>query len=86
MIVGDSSALIALYRELGAELLLIDDKRAKSFARLNDVKVIGSLGVLILAKEQGLILTVKDDIEALERSDVYLSGTLIKKVLQLAGE
>ena len=77
---------IALYRELGAELLLIDDKRAKSFARLNDVKVIGSLGVLILAKEQGLIPTVKDDIEALERSDVYVSGTLIRKVLQLVGE
>ena len=77
---------IALYRELGAELLMIDDRRAKSFAQLNGINVIGSLGVLILAKEHGLIPLIKNDIEKLQQSSVYISGTLLKRVLQIVGE
>jgi predicted nucleic acid-binding protein len=77
---------ITLYKELDAEVLLIDDNRAKKYAILNDVKVIGSLGVLIKAKEEGYIEQVKPLVEAIMKSEVYISDKLILKVLELCGE
>jgi predicted nucleic acid-binding protein len=77
---------ITLYKELDAEVLLIDDNRAKKYAILNDVKVIGSLGVLIKAKEKGYIEQVKPLVEAIMKSEVYISDKLMLKVLELCGE
>jgi len=77
---------ITLYKELGAEVLLIDDNRAKKYAILNNVKVIGSLGVLIKAKEESYIEQVKPLVEAIMKSEVYISDKLMLKVLELCGE
>ena len=79
-------AAIALYKNLNANFLLIDDRRAKSFAKLNDVNVIGSLGVMILAKELGKVKTIREDLEKLLDSDVFISQSLIDRVLVSVGE
>jgi predicted nucleic acid-binding protein len=78
--------VIALYKHLGSDFLLIDDRRAKKFAQLNSVNVIGSLGVMILAKEQGLIDSIRNDLQKLIGSDVFISKSLIDKVLLSVGE
>jgi len=77
---------IALYKHLNSDFLLIDDRRAKKFAQLNSVNVIGSLGVMILAKEKGLIAFIRDDVEKLISSDVFISENLINRVLASVGE
>ena len=77
---------IALYKDRDAKFLLIDDRRAKSFAKLNDVNVIGSLGVMILAKELGEIETIRKDLEKLLDSDIFISENLINRVLSSVGE
>ena len=77
---------IALYKNMEANFLLIDDRRAKSFAKLNDVHVIGSLGVMVLAKELGKIETIREDLEKLLDSDVFISESLIDRVLISVGE
>ncbi len=77
---------IALYEEMNAKFLLIDDKRAKNFAKLNNINTIGSLGVLILAKELGFLKSIKSDINKLQKSKIYISPSLIKKVLKRVGE
>ncbi|CAA6804721.1 MAG: Unknown protein [uncultured Sulfurovum sp.] len=77
---------ITLYKKLDADVLLIDDNRAKKYASLNGVKVIGSLGVLIKAKEKGHIGKVKPLLEELQKSEVYISHKLIEKVLEICGE
>lgn len=77
---------IALYNHLDSNFLLIDDRRAKKFAKLNGVNVIGSLGVMILAKEKGLIESIKDDLEKLKQADIFISESLIDKVLMSVGE
>ncbi len=64
---------------MDACFLLIDDKRAKDFAHLNSINVIGSLGVLLLAKEKGLIKSLKNDLEKLSKSDIFVSERLIEK-------
>ena len=40
-------------------ILLIDDKKGRKIAKLNDIKIIGSLGVLILAKSKNLIHEIR---------------------------
>ncbi len=77
---------IALYKELDADLLLIDDNRAKKYASVNGVRVIGTLGLLIKAKEKGLIDKIEPYLNKLIESDVYISKKLIYKVLELANE
>ena len=71
---------------MDADFLLIDDRRAKSFAKLNDVNVIGSLGVMLLAKEQGIVDFIRSDLEKLIQSDIFISENLINKVLASIGE
>jgi len=59
---------------------------SKKYAILNDVKVIGSLGVLIKAKEEGYIEQVKPLVEAIIKSEPYVSDKLMLKVLELCRE
>jgi predicted nucleic acid-binding protein len=82
---GELEAM-ALYKKLRADFLLVDDKRARKVASLNDIEIIGSQGVLLFAKQQGLIKKIKPFIDKLLSSDIYVSERLIKKTLQLAKE
>lgn len=82
---GETEAMI-LYRQLAADRLLIDDRRGRRVARINDIDVIGSLGVLLAAKQAGFIDAVKPYVLRLAASDVYLSSGLITTVLELAAE
>jgi len=77
---------ITLYKNLDADVLLIDDNRAKKYASLNGVKVIGSLGILIKAKEKGHIEKIKPLLDEIQKSEVYISMKLIEKVLEICGE
>jgi len=77
---------ITLYQNMKADFLLIDDRRAKSFAKLNGIEVIGSLGVMLLAKEKGLIDSLRDDFKKLLDSNLFISKTLINKILNEVGE
>lgn len=77
---------ITLYKELDADVLLIDDNRAKKYAILNNVKVIGSLGILIKAKEKKYIERVKPLLDELRKSEVYISDKLISQVLEICDE
>ena len=79
-------AAICLYKQLSADLLLIDDARAKKVAYLNNLEVMGSLGVLLLAKKKGLITTVKPLLTLLRCSDIFVSEHLLDQVLVMAGE
>ncbi len=54
---GELEAM-ALYKRLHADRLLLDDSRARKVARFNGVQVVGSAGVLLMAKSEGLIPSV----------------------------
>lgn len=82
---GELEAII-LYKELNADILLIDDARAKKFALLNDIKVIGSLGILIKAKENGYISEIKPLLEKIKKSGIYLTDYIINQVLEICNE
>ncbi|MBN1873268.1 MAG: DUF3368 domain-containing protein [Anaerolineae bacterium] len=52
---GESEALI-LAREQNAEMLLIDERAARRKAATLELTTIGTLGVLLMAKDRGLLL------------------------------
>jgi hypothetical protein len=69
-----------------ADKLLIDDQRGLNVTKINNIKTIGSLGVLLLAKQRGLIDNIAPLLSKLDNSDIYLSKQLITNVLELANE
>ena len=82
---GESEAMV-LYKEKNADYLLCDDKKAKKFARNFNIKVIGSLGVLLKAKEAKLITEIAPLIETLRTSQIFIDDKTYEIVLSMAGE
>ncbi|WPD22512.1 MAG: DUF3368 domain-containing protein [Candidatus Electrothrix scaldis] len=82
---GELSSMI-LYKKIGADFLLIDEKLGRKIAKLNNIKVIGSLGVLIEAKKKGIVPSIKPHVEILRASSIYFSSALLDHALKMANE
>ena len=82
---GELEAM-ALYRALGADLLLVDDRRARQTADRYEIEVIGSAGFLLLGKRRGLIPEVKPLLTAMRAAGIYVGQRVEARILRLAGE
>lgn len=82
---GELEAM-ALYKQLSADALLIDDRRARAVAENNQINCIGSLGLLLLAKHRGVIPQISAFVKKLQTSSIYYDDELLAKVLSLAKE
>jgi predicted nucleic acid-binding protein len=71
---------------LGIEQVVMDDLAARCVAEQVGLKPIGTLGILLAAKLAGVIPSVSEKIEALQASGMYLSESLIQRLLIEAGE
>lgn len=84
---GGESEAIALSVELNAGLLLIDEKLGRAIALKYQVQTIGLLGVLLKAKEKGLISEIRPIlISLIENASFYISESLFRQVILAAGE
>jgi predicted nucleic acid-binding protein len=79
------AAAIALAAERGHGVL-IDEKLGRAVAEGLKLKVIGTVGVLLLARRRNLIPAVKPLLEDLKTSGHRLSEELIQEALRRAGE
>ena len=82
---GETAAM-QLYKELDADYLLIDDKRGRKVAAINQIKTIGTMGVLLQAKRAGLVASIAPLLASIDASPVFISRSLLETVLELAGE
>lgn len=82
---GEAEAII-LAKELNADLLILDEKLGRQYAEKLSIKITGTLGILLKAKEKGLINSIRYLLNILVVNGIWLNPKLIEKVLNLAGE
>ncbi|MCL2043048.1 MAG: DUF3368 domain-containing protein [Treponema sp.] len=82
---GESEAL-SLYWETNADFLLIDEKRGRIIAQRNKIKIIGTMGILLFAKQRGLIIQIKPLLDVLNKNGFRISDVLYLNILERAGE
>jgi Predicted nucleic acid-binding protein, contains PIN domain len=86
LVVDDGEAeAIALALEKGWQRI-VDDRKARSWAKRLGIRIIGTAGVLIRAKQAGLIPSVKPLLEAMQQEGFRMDPVLMAEVLRLAGE
>ena len=78
--------VLGLAKEIQAELILVDEEKARKSAIMAGFDVMGILGVLRTAKKLGLVTSIRADIEELQRKKFRLSEKIIRQVLQETGE
>lgn len=82
---GEAEA-VALAHEIAADLVLIDERRGREVAARFGLRVLGLAGVLIEAKQRGLLIEIKPHLDALINSGFRISQRLYARILQAAGE
>ena len=69
-----------------APILFLITPLCEQRPRLFGLKVTGTIGVLLKAKKQGLIKSLKEEIEKLQRSGFWIKKDFIKEILGAVGE
>lgn len=82
---GESESIV-LAIERNAKYLIIDEYRGRLIAEQYGVKIVGVLGILVQAKQKGLISSVSDEITKLRAIGFRLNQRLVEKVLRRLGE
>ncbi len=78
--------VLALAEERAARLVIIDEFRGRRYAQRLELTLTGTLGLLLLAKEHGLVATVAPLLAELQEAGLYLDPDLAARVLRLARE
>jgi uncharacterized protein len=79
-------AAIALAEELKADRLLIDERAGRKLAQTLGLPIIGTMGILLLAKEAGLLAVIAPLLDDLIDHGTWISPAFYQQVLQMAGE
>jgi predicted nucleic acid-binding protein len=82
---GGAEAIV-LALELNADLLLIDDRDARNLAKKLGLQVMGTLGVIALAKYKGLIPNAELVADRLIEGSFWISRRILEKFLRELGE
>lgn len=82
---GEAEAII-LASEISADLIIMDEKLGRYYAKHADLKVTGTLGVLAKAKELGFIKEIKPLVKELIEKDFWISEKTLEAFLILVGE
>lgn len=82
---GEAQAISLAIAE-NARALLLDEQLARGIARKKGLPVVGTLGVLVAAKESGLLAAVKPVLDMMVAQGRHLSERLYMQVLVAAGE
>ena len=77
---------IALALSLPGSTLIIDEAAGRRAARELGIRMTGTLGILLKAKNQGIIPAVRPLLQKLQAANFRMSETLITAILTEAGE
>jgi predicted nucleic acid-binding protein len=82
---GEASAM-ALALEKEECLLIIDEFKGRREARQLGLNYTGTMGILIVAKEKGLISSVTEIIKEIGKTNFRISDKLLKEIKKKSGE
>jgi predicted nucleic acid-binding protein len=78
--------VMLLAKEIATDLVIMDDKLARRYAKHLGLTVTGTAGVLLRAKSIGVINEVAPVLDKLIQNGLYISTEVYRDVLRLAGE
>ena len=82
---GETEVLSWAYLQPGYEAI-VDDKAARNCAVALGIPVRGTIGVVLLAKREGLVPALEPLLGQLEQAGLRIDDVLRRKALELAGE
>ncbi|HEV7350124.1 DUF3368 domain-containing protein [Telluribacter sp.] len=82
---GESST-IALALEIPGCTVILDDYKARQVAEKLNLKITGTVGLLVKAKLTGIIPSIRPFLSKIRQSNFRLSNKIEEEALRLAGE
>ncbi len=83
--VGEAETIV-LAGEINADWVLMDEKKGRRKLTQMGISKIGTLGILLKAKQVGLLTAIRPEIEKLRQQGFSISQDVIDAVLQQANE
>jgi len=83
--IGEASVIYTATRN-GIDTVAVDEKAGRRIARIHGLKVTGSLGILIKAKQLKLIPNLGDCLTRMREHGIWISSDLVTQSLRQANE
>ena len=77
---------LELALERHAELVIIDERIGRNVAEYLGLRITGTLGVLVKARQQRLILSFRGEVAAMRREGIHYHPRLIDRLAPMVGE
>lgn len=81
---GEAEA-IALALTRNADLLLMDERKGRAKAKALGLHVVGTIGVLLIASAQGIVIDLAADLKSLRSNGFRISDGLLERILMVVG-
>jgi len=82
---GESTAL-SLAFEIPDSTVILDDLKARKFARNLGLQITGTIGVIVNARLKGRIPSAKNILEKILKTDFRINAKIINEAIRTAGE
>jgi predicted nucleic acid-binding protein len=81
---GEAETIALAYEK--ATRVLLDDLRARTVAQKLGLRIIGTIGMLVLAKRESFIPSITHVLDQLEDNKFHMSDELRREAIRLVGE
>ena len=78
--------MLAVAAEIQPSLLIIDDLKGRKLAEGLKLTYTGTLGILLKAKQDGIIFSLHPFFEKIKLTNFHISHNLLDNILKEAGE